>query len=1841
MKKHLQNFSLGRLARLALSLCLVMVMTIGAVWAQTKTVYFYVDQGTLVPNSDFPYTEPIYPGVYSYSIESGSVVLLPSATREGYTFDGWSMSENGSVIGGYLNVSSNFYLYARFTQNSGVSTTEPSITVATSTINFDDEDHDGTLDITFENLNININSNWPEIQFYDETGAEISMPAWIYVLATPQDPNTGTGCVVSYYMEETTGTEPRTTYFKVYAMDDQYNLVYSNLVTFTQEAPAPITVTPRIVYAPNTDSYPILSIDYGNLYFTSTPEVRFFEADGTTPATYNWLEVELSDYYGYIYGDVTINSNPGIDRTAYIRVYVLDDDDNWAYSNLVTINQESADCPAPGNLTMEEGSLSFNGATFTWTGYPGNQNYDVYIGEADVTTILDADFDVTIEDYSPYYLYHLISNNFSFTPIPYGYISSYNTDAGSTASVEYEDLWVEADPVVISFKAKITSDEVNKGSFWIDGVKKLELSGNSDWTEYSYEISDYGYHTLEWKYVRENDNEGGYYSFYLDDIRIKEYSPNSMSYVTTTTDPTYTFNNLDPETTYLVNVESYCGSDGYSQTSNTVLFTTASQCQNPDHVTATDVTPTSAHISWYSYGHTEAVVEYSMDPYFSGGYDIYSVIVNDADSVTLTGLTPNSWYGVRVKTYCDDDNDPSTDPMEIISETIEIVTPCDYIPIPYFEDFENYSSNLSCWTLYDNITTSDPYECPTQYRQYTKTVTEYYPEQNEYLEFRSHNNTDNPNIPCEYGYDDLYAVLPPAHDVNTLRIRMMAKLGGDTWVFPLSIGVMTDPNDLSTYQGVGFINIESHMNYAEYTFDFANYTGTGEYIALRMPYAKTDSNHVRILCVDSVTVESNVATQYTVDVLANPNVGGTVTGGGTYDAGDQVTVSAVPAAGYIFMYWRDWSEGTVMSYEPSYTFTVNQDVTLGANFRVAYTVSFDAGTGNCETASITETNDNGIILPAATTTCEGWTFAGWTTTPVDESIMTPNPLYHAGDRIYTDADKTLYAVYSSQSVVEGYYKTSSIEYGDEVCLVHEENILSHTHNIGGQEFAGISNTYPPRGIGQEYDRLPQGVYVYTVEVGSRGNGFVAFKHGNSYLNWRHDPTSLMDNHLNEEDSLSENTSWIVSFDDNGNANIVNDASYLAAYGTDWADVHKIRWDKANTRFTCYLSAVDEGYDPVQLYKHGTATIGLYNSNPCMVTCEEITALPYTRDFEENVPVSAPTPKTRIMPQCVTIAHEYVTLSDTTKPQLYHGHTYTESSNYSMYLCGRGIYALPQYLVEDQEGRPVRMSFYLTQTKCKHQLQVGVMTDLTDESSFTPVITLDNGCSAEVQYCDFELAANSAALNGKYIAFKNIINPAYTSESRSYNWIDDLEINFGEPQAVIVCEINHTYTEDFENITSNNSTSTGIQPECWRKAGAVTGMTTTDPQVSYNSNGNGSYNLYMSGKSIIVMPEYVDDDVALNTLEMSLKVRQKKFAHELEVGVMTDPTDESTFELVAVINNGNTTTLLPCAVDFTTYEGTGRYIAFRNTVKSGYTSTYSYNWIDDISFSVKQAEVCGIEIRYEEDFDDMTTQTSNLTGEQPQCWTLASGTELASNVLPQLACNSTYAGSGSYSLYLSGKCTYVMPEILTNVNVSDLRMSLTVRQRKFSHQLEVGVMTDPTDVSTFELVKVINNGDYTQPKANEVDFSEYTGQGKYIAFRNTIISGYTSTYSYNWIDDIVIDLATNFPTATTETMVEAVETEDAELDSNEDNNEEPFNAPNAINSFSVEQLSLYPNPTSGKLTIVADEVSMVEVYSQIGSKVATFTLNNEHVIDLGNLPKGVYILRVTMPEGVAVRKVVKN
>ena len=68
----------------------------------------------------------------------------------------------------------------------------------------------------------------------------------------------------------------------------------------------------------------------------------------------------------------------------------------------------------------------------------------------------------------------------------------------------------------------------------------------------------------------------------------------------------------------------------------------------------------------------------------------------------------------------------------------------------------------------------------------------------------------------------------------------------------------------------------------------------------------------------------------TVTVTVVPTAGGTVTGGGTYLSNATVTVTATPNSNYVFMHWT--KNGTVVSCNPSYTFSVQGDTEFEAVF---------------------------------------------------------------------------------------------------------------------------------------------------------------------------------------------------------------------------------------------------------------------------------------------------------------------------------------------------------------------------------------------------------------------------------------------------------------------------------------------------------------------------------------------------------------------------------------------------------------------------------------------------------------------------------------------------------------------------------------------------------------------------------------------------------------------------------------------------------------------------------------------------------------------------------------------
>jgi hypothetical protein len=93
-------------------------------------------------------------------------------------------------------------------------------------------------------------------------------------------------------------------------------------------------------------------------------------------------------------------------------------------------------------------------------------------------------------------------------------------------------------------------------------------------------------------------------------------------------------------------------------------------------------------------------------------------------------------------------------------------------------------------------------------------------------------------------------------------------------------------------------------------------------------FNNTTNNHGNTTRVATLTVTPK---EYTIKISASPNADGTVSGGGTFVQGTSETVTATPNSGHTFVHWTE--NGKVVSTSASYTFTLNSNVTLIADFQ--------------------------------------------------------------------------------------------------------------------------------------------------------------------------------------------------------------------------------------------------------------------------------------------------------------------------------------------------------------------------------------------------------------------------------------------------------------------------------------------------------------------------------------------------------------------------------------------------------------------------------------------------------------------------------------------------------------------------------------------------------------------------------------------------------------------------------------------------------------------------------------------------------------------------------------------
>lgn len=208
-------------------------------------------------------------------------------------------------------------------------------------------------------------------------------------------------------------------------------------------------------------------------------------------------------------------------------------------------------------------------------------------------------------------------------------------------------------------------------------------------------------------------------------------------------------------------------------------------------------------------------------------------------------------------------------------------------------------------------------------------------------------------------------------------------------------------------------------------------------------------------------------------------------------------------------------------------------------------------------------------------------------------------------------------------------------------------------------------------------------------------------------------------------------------------------------------------------------------------------------------------------------------------------------------------------------------------------------------------------------------------------------------------------------------------------------------------------------------------------------------------------------------------------------------------------------------------------------------------IDNVSIVSNCAIIPTASLPYVEDFDSYPYYSAN---DLPICWSYIN-TSTGSHTYPQMESGSSHNSSANaLSLYSYSYCNEnltfladpqpqyaILPEIQ---DVGRLKMTLWARARSMDNSatvtydatFKVGVMTDPTDASTF-----VQIGDPLTPQSTTyeqytISFDNYTGNGTYIAIMidaaSTISDQPQESHDYHrWvcIDDITVDLNCYAPT----------------------------------------------------------------------------------------------------------------
>ena len=240
------------------------------------------------------------------------------------------------------------------------------------------------------------------------------------------------------------------------------------------------------------------------------------------------------------------------------------------------------------------------------------------------------------------------------------------------------------------------------------------------------------------------------------------------------------------------------------------------QCPKVSGLQVTNLTTNSVAIAWnttptntfkYWYDTLNAPLRYNAQ-----------ATAISQNNITLNNLQPNTAYTLHVQNVCGSDTTEW--------KTINFRTKCVAIAntqLPYSESFETWASGAfdPCYVAKNSSTATYPSINTSNYSDGVKSLYMY----------------------STATYATWLAMPAFEAPINTLQISFDLKKTAVT-EYPFMVGVMTDPNDISTFTAITTVSCNIKDVFLHFNVPLVNYQGLGEYIALVSPNGVASYNYL-------------------------------------------------------------------------------------------------------------------------------------------------------------------------------------------------------------------------------------------------------------------------------------------------------------------------------------------------------------------------------------------------------------------------------------------------------------------------------------------------------------------------------------------------------------------------------------------------------------------------------------------------------------------------------------------------------------------------------------------------------------------------------------------------------------------------------------------------------------------------------------------------------------------------------------------------------------------------------------------------------------------------------------